>query len=99
MAVFLILFKYYPMDLFGEDILFDASMHVTVTIFFLFSIWMFVPRKIYGKYFLSFATFIVLLMSIQRIMVGKHDYIGVSLGVILSCFSIWLSGIINKYLK
>src|SRR3989344_8541668 len=91
MSISILLFKFMPMEFFGNDILFDASQHVTITIFVMYFIWIFIDHKKLGKYFLSFSIVVVLFMSIYRIVVKKHDIIGVSLGVLLSLLSIYLS--------
>ncbi len=84
------------MALFGNDILFDASLHVTATIFLLYIIWNFARFEKTRKYFISSSILIVLLISIYRIVVKRHDVIGISLGVLLSLIAIWLSEKIVK---
>ena len=99
MSISIILFKFLPMEKFGNNILFDASLHVTITIFVLYFIWIFIGHKKLGKYFLSFSIVVVLFMSIYRIVVKKHDIIGVSLGVLISLLSIYLSNKIVRKLS
>jgi hypothetical protein len=39
-AVGLILLKYFPMSVWGEDILYDASGHIAIAVFILYVLWL-----------------------------------------------------------
>lgn len=89
MAFGLILFKYIPMALFGNDILFDASAHITVASFILYTLWFFVDQnKKWQVPFIFFAIAVIIIISIQRILVEAHNDIGLLGGLILSISAI-----------
>ncbi len=91
MAIGLLLFKYLPMYIYGSDILFDASQHVTLTIFVLYAIWHFVPKT--KKWLLPFYIFsaaILVIISIQRIFIQAHNEAGILLGITISAISIFI---------
>ena len=92
MAFLLFLFKFLPMRFFGQDILFDASMHIVVASFVLYLGWFFIDKNKSWKipYFI-FAIFVLLVISIQRISANAHNDIGLLGGVIISIISIVIS--------
>jgi hypothetical protein len=45
MVLGLLLFKLIPMQIFGEDIRFDASAHITITMFCLYVVWFYVDQN------------------------------------------------------
>lgn len=92
MALGLILFKYIPMNLYGKNILFDASQHITTTFFLLYVIWFFLPKnKKWKTSFYIFSITALVLVSIQRIIAHAHNPIGLILGVALSLISIFIA--------
>jgi len=98
MFLFILIFKYFPMFLFGNDILFDASLHITITIFILYLIYLLIYRKKEFRFPYFLMCFSILLaVSVQRISVGAHSIIGISLGILISLTSIILAN--WKYVK
>jgi O-antigen/teichoic acid export membrane protein len=85
----LILFKYLLMYIYGKDILFDASSHVTFTILGLYILWFFVDQKKAWRipYFI-FAGALLIIMSVQRIFAQEHNEIGVALAILISGIAI-----------
>lgn len=92
----LILFKYIPMYLYGEYILYDASSHMAWTSFGLYTIWLIINhiKKIKVPYIIISALILVG-MAIQRILSYNHNVIGVLLGLIVALVAI----IIPRYDK
>jgi len=85
----LILLKYIPMFLFGKDIMFDASAHVVFASFILYLFWFFVDQNRNIKIpYLVFSFAILTIISIQRIIRGKHNEIGLILGFLVVVISI-----------
>jgi len=81
----LFIFKYIPQFLWGDDIQFDASQHVAITILLLYCLWFFIDQnKSWRLPFFVFATALVVFIAIQRIIVGAHNEIGVLLGLLIS---------------
>ncbi len=101
MAIGLFLFKFIPMKIYGKDILFDASMHITVAFFILYILFLFIKDKSWRISYFVFALFILLVISIQRIISNKHNDIGLLIGIIISMISIiiprWKE--VKKHLK
>jgi hypothetical protein len=85
----MILFKYIPMHLYGEDILYDASNHVVWTCWGLYVAWFFIDQKKSWRipYFII-AGGIVIVMSIQRIYAQQHNEIGVMLALVIAAIAI-----------
>jgi hypothetical protein len=85
----LILFKYIPMYLYGEEILYDASSHVIWTSWGLYVLWFFVDQKKSWRipYFI-FAGGILIIMSIQRIIANEHNEVGVIVGLAIAGIAI-----------
>jgi heme O synthase-like polyprenyltransferase len=91
MILGLILFKYIPMFIFGKEILFDASLHITAIFFILYVGYYFIDqnKKWVPPYFI-FSASILTIFSIQRIIAQKHNEIGILLGFIISIIAITL---------
>lgn len=91
MAMFILSLKYMPMYLWGSDILFDASLHITAAFFVLYVIWFFIDQTKEFRYpFYLFAILVLFVISIQRIAVDAHNDIGLLLGALISIISIGL---------
>lgn len=89
MMMGLFFLKIVPMQMYGENILFDASAHVTITVFILYLLWFYVDQnKKWRIPYLIFSLVVLTLVSLQRIVVEKHDGTGLLLGFILSVISI-----------
>ncbi len=89
MVIGLILFKYIPMQIYGKDILFDASSHIVGTSFGLYIIWFFIDQNKSWRipYFIFSACFLTII-AIQRIIAQKHNEIGIVLGLTISAIAI-----------
>jgi hypothetical protein len=88
----LILFKFIPMQIWGEYILFDASLHITMACFILYIIWFFVDQnKKWRTVFFIFCFLVLTIISFQRIQVNAHNDIGLLGGLILSIIAIGYS--------
>jgi hypothetical protein len=82
MVVGLILFKYIPMYIYGKDILFDASSHMAWTSWGLYVFWFFIDQKKSWRVpYFALSAVILMIMGVQRIVVGAHNEIGVMLGL------------------
>jgi membrane-associated phospholipid phosphatase len=96
-----ILFKTIPMDIFGPNILFDASRHIMVACFVLYILFLFIKDKSWRiPYFiLSFA--VLMIISIQRIISNAHNDIGLLMGFVLSLIAIIIPrwGEVKKHLS
>ncbi len=80
------------MDIWGENILFDASLHLTSTIFILYAVWLFIEGfEKFRKVYLILALLVVVVMSIQRIVAGEHNVFGLLLALVISLFGIVVS--------
>jgi hypothetical protein len=85
MTVGLILFKFIPMKIWGNDIVMDASMHITVATFVLYIIWFFIDQnKNWHIPFCITSGLVLVVISLQRILINAHNDIGILLGLILS---------------
>ncbi len=94
----LILFKLIPMEIFGKDIKFDASAHITIAMFLLYFIWFFIDQnKSWRTIYFVFSLAVISIISIQRILVDAHNDIGLLAGLLLSLFAIVHSQ--KKYFK
>ncbi|MEX0930314.1 MAG: phosphatase PAP2 family protein [Candidatus Paceibacterota bacterium] len=86
------LFKYTPIALWGNGIQFDASLHVTTTIFFLYVIWYFIDQnKRWRVPFFIVSTGLVVVISVQRLFAEAHNEVGILLAFALSAVAITLS--------
>lgn len=89
MSLGLLLFKYVPMQIWGSDILFDASLHITATIFVLFVLWYFIDQnKRWHMPFLAFSLAVVFIVAMQRVLANAHNDIGLLLGLSVSILAI-----------
>lgn len=89
----LILLKYIPMTIYG-NILFDASLHIALSFFGLYAIWvLFIKnkKKLKIPYFI-FSAVILSIIGIQRITSYNHNIIGVLLGLIIGVLAIVIPG-------
>lgn len=92
MALGILVFKFIPMAIWGENILFDASLHITTAFLVLYIIWFFVDqeKKLYTPFFIL-AGVVLFVISLQRIEANAHNDIGILLGVLISLVSIYSS--------
>ncbi len=92
MLLGLLLFKYLPISIFGKNILFDASAHVTLTFFILYIIWFFIDQNKSWRipYFILSAV-ILIIVAMQRILANEHNDIGIIAGIVLSLLAIGIS--------
>ncbi len=98
MILGLFLFKLVPMQVYGHDITFDASAHITITMFCLYVLWFFVDQnKSWRTLFFVFSLVVLSIVSIQRILVDAHNDIGLLGGLIISICAIVYSQ--KKYFK
>jgi membrane-associated phospholipid phosphatase len=94
----LILLKLIPMEIYGKDIKFDASAHITIVMFLLYFIWFFIDQnKSWRTIYFVFSLAVISIVSIQRILVDAHNDIGLLGGLLLSLVAIVYSQ--RKYFK
>ena len=89
MVILSIIFKTIPMDIFGEDILFDASRHIITAVLVLYAIY--IPIKQNESWrvpFFILSAAVLIIISLQRIMVSAHNDVGLLLGLFLAIISI-----------
>ena len=92
MIIGLILLKYLPMDLFGKDILFDASAHIVFTAFVLYLFWYFIDQNPNLRIpYLILASAILIIVAISRFLAKAHNEIGIISGIVISLFAILIS--------
>lgn len=92
MALGLLLFKFIPMQLFGENIRFDASFHITATIFCLYVIWFYIDQnKSWRVPFFVFAMLVLSIVALQRLLVDAHSDVGLLAGLAISVGAIMYS--------
>jgi hypothetical protein len=101
MAIGLFLFKFIPMKIWGKDILFDASMHITLAIFCLYIVWFFIDQnKGWQIPYFIFGAVVITIISLQRIISNAHNDVGLLMGVIISTIGILIAeGDIIKKLR
>ncbi|MEN9921220.1 MAG: hypothetical protein RLZZ517_198 [Candidatus Parcubacteria bacterium] len=88
----LILFKLIPMEIFGRDIKFDASAHITISMFVLYVLWFFIDQnKSWRVAYFIFALVVLTVVSVQRILMNAHNDIGLLGGLLLSLIAIMYS--------
>ena len=91
-AIGLILLKYIPMNLWGKDILFDASMHLSLAIFILYALWFFIDQdKNLRIYYFILSAVILIVISFQRIITNNHNDTGLLLGLIIGFVAIMIA--------
>lgn len=89
MTIGLLLLKWVPMKIYGDGILFDASMHLTIAVAILYLIYLFIENvKSWRIIYFVFAFLILSIISIQRIISNAHDDVGLLLGLLLSIIAI-----------
>lgn len=92
MLVGIVTLKFIPERLFGADITFDASLHVTATIFILYTLYFFVDQNIVWRYiYVVGGIVLTAVIAIERIVAGAHDSYGVMLALGISLGGIILS--------
>lgn len=85
----LILFKLIPMQIWGKDILFDSSAHITIACFVLYVVWFFIDQEYkWRTAFFIFCLLVLAIISFQRIYINAHNDIGLLGGLILSIIAI-----------
>ncbi len=88
----LILLKFIPMFLFGNNILYDASAHIALAVLVLYILWFFIDQnKNWRIPFFIFAFMVLTIISLQRIVNYSHNDIGLLLGFILGVLSILIA--------
>ena len=88
MLIGLYLFKWYPMSLHGE-ILWDASAHIVFTSLILYILHFFIgKKKIVNILYAMLCVVVLITVSIQRIEVHAHNYIGLLKGFLIAGISI-----------
>ena len=88
MVIGLVLFKYIPMMIYGNDILFDASSHIVWTSWALYIIWFFIDQnKSWRIPYLILSAAILILMGVQRIIAHQHNEVGIMLGLLVAFFA------------
>jgi len=91
MAIGLLIFKFLPMSIYGDAILFDASMHITIASFILYTIYLFIDKnKEWRVPYFIFCLGILTIISLQRIIDNAHNDIGLLMGFLLSVISIMI---------
>lgn len=89
MIVGIALFKYLPMYLFDNNILYDASYHVLFTILLLYILWFFIDQKKSWRIpFFIFSGALIIIVSLQRIIAHEHNEVGIILALIIGAISI-----------
>ena len=89
MLVGLFLLKYIPMEIYGADILFDASGHIVGTCFILYVFYFFIDQnKNWRTPFFIFSFAVLMVISFQRIEANAHNDFGLLLGFLVSIISI-----------
>lgn len=72
-----------------EDIRFDASAHITITMFCLYFAWFYVDQnKSWRTPFFVFAMVVISIVSLQRLMVNAHNDVGLLAGLMISLAAI-----------
>ena len=92
----LILFKFIPMSVFGKDILWDASSHISITILVLYTLWFFIDQnKSWRVPYFIFAFAVLAVISVHRMMVNAHNDIGLLAGLVLGVLAIFIAELNN----
>ena len=80
------------MQIWGSGILFDASFHITATIFALYILWYFIDQnKKWRMPFLVLSLAVVIIVAMQRILADAHNDVGLLIGLIISASAIVVS--------
>ena len=89
MAIGLILLKFLPMKAYGDTILFDASMHITVASAILYALYLSIEKaKNWRIPFFILSATVLFVISVQRIISNAHNDVGLLLGLLLSLVAI-----------
>ena len=89
MLIGLFLFKWYPMLVYEENILFDSSAHIVFASFVLYILYFFIDQnKQWRIPFFIFSFFVLIVISFQRIYNNSHNDIGILIGFLISLISI-----------
>lgn len=88
----LLLFKYIPMWMWGNNILYDASGHMASTILMLYIIWFFIDEnKKWRIPYFFFATLVLVIISLHRIIVNAHNDVGLLGGLAIGLTAVGIS--------
>jgi len=88
-ALGLVLFKFIPMEIWGEEILFDASAHIASTMWVLYFVWFFIDQeKEWRQPFFIVAAVILCWVGFQRIFINAHSDVGLLAGFALGFLGI-----------
>ncbi len=89
MLILLALLKYLPMNVYGENILFDASAHIALACYILYFIWFFIDQnKSWRIPYFIFSLAVLIVISVYRIIDFKHNDVGLILGFLVGIVSI-----------
>lgn len=97
-SIGLILFKFIPMAIWGENIVFDASAHISIAIFVLYVLWFFIDQnESWRIIFFIFAFMVLTIISLHRLIVQAHNDIGLLAGLVIGLVAIGASE--SNYIK
>jgi len=88
MAVGLIIFKFIPELIWGDKILYDASLHLVFLSMILYIIYLTIEHTHLKHFYFIFSAIIITAMGIQRIFQGAHNLAGLILGLVIAGISI-----------
>ena len=92
MAVGIFFLKFIPMQVWGRQILFDASAHITIASFILYSLWFFIDQNTSWRVpFFLLSLLVLTVISFQRIEANAHNDTGLLLGLVISLLSIYIA--------
>lgn len=92
MSIGILLLKLIPMQIWGGEILFDASMHLTSTFAVLYILWFFVDQnKDWRTPYFLFSLVVIFIVAVQRIIDNAHNDVGLLLGLFISLVSIGIA--------
>jgi hypothetical protein len=85
----ILLFKFVPEKIFGRDILFDASLHISLACFILYILWFFIDQnKNWRIPYLIFCLAVIIIIALHRIVINAHNDLGLLIGLIISLIAI-----------
>jgi len=89
MLIGLFFLKVIPMEMYGDDIMFDASAHITITVFILYVVWFFIDQnKSWRIFYLAFSLVVLTMVSLHRLIIQAHNGTGLIMGFLLSVIAI-----------
>jgi hypothetical protein len=92
MALGALIFKFLPMRIYGNDILFDSSAHIITASFCLYVLWFFIDQnKNWRLPYFMFSALILFVISVQRIIANAHNDIGLLMGLLVSLLAIYIA--------